>query len=155
MQCLNSWINGSQIGFCALFSPVWPNQGLFLIGGRFGHQQGKRCQSNVVDHRLVVAVHQAAVSRQKVHKQKSTTALVAIGKRVIFDDEIHQVCRLGLHGRVGRLTKHRLVQIAQQGIQTVTPIAGKQVGGFAALHQINFELHQRCTRLGSRGQSAA
>lgn len=48
-----------------------------------------------------------------------------------------------------------MVEVAQHRGQAVATVAGKQVGGFAALHQVGFELGQCLTGLRQRGQGAA
>lgn len=73
----------------------------------------------------------------------------------VLDDEVEQVGGLGLDTGVGGLAKHGLVEVAQQRRQAVGAVAGKQVGGFAASHEVGFELRQGFAGLRQRGQSAA
>ncbi len=73
----------------------------------------------------------------------------------VLDDEVEQVGGLGLDTGVGGLAKHGLVEVAQQRRQAVGAVAGKQVGGFAALHEVGFELRQGFAGLRQRGQGAA
>ena len=96
----------------------------------------------------------AAVAVQEVHEQKGRTALVAVGERVVLHDKVQQMRGLGLHGGVGGLHEHALVQIAQQRVQPIAPVAGEQVRGLTARHQLGLEAVQGGALLVQGGQGA-
>ena len=121
-----------------------------------GFQQGQCRQADVVDHRVAAAIQQPGIAVEKVHEQKRAAALVAIGKRVILDDEIQQMRRLGLHARVGGFAKHRLVEDFPSSAPKASPLlAGEEIGGLTPRHQIRLEPRQGCTCLDWCWQRAA
>ena len=101
------------------------DHGVFVGRGGFGDQQGQCGEADVVDHRLAGAVEQAAVAVEKIDKQEGAAAFVAIGKRVVLDDEIQQVRGLGFDTGVSRCAEYALVEIAQQGGKGIATFAGK------------------------------
>jgi len=64
------------------------NHGLLVGRVRLSNQQRKRRQSNIIDNRRSLWIQQAAITIEKINKQKGGTAFIAISKWVIFDDEI-------------------------------------------------------------------
>ena len=68
----------------------------YVLFRRIGlsHQQRHGSQADIIDHLHPLLIDQQAVLIQKVHKEKSGAALVAINKRMILDHKIQQMGRL-------------------------------------------------------------
>lgn len=81
---------------------------------------------------------------QEIDEEKSTAALIAVGKRMVLHHEIQQVGGLAFQARVSRLAEYALFQVAQQTRQAIAPLLGEQLGGFAPLDQIVLKAGQGC-----------
>jgi len=62
-----------------------------FIGFALGNQQGKRNQRVVSDAFLALVVIQEIVALQKPDKNRGGDTLVAVGERMVLDDEVQQV----------------------------------------------------------------
>ena len=69
------------------------DDGVLLRGQAFGDEQGEGDQGVVSDELLHRLVEQGRVQAQVPEEKKGAAALVAVGERVVLDDEIEQVRR--------------------------------------------------------------
>ena len=119
---------------------------VFLCRGRFGNKQGQGCEAGVVDDGFAVSAQQAVVAVQEIHEQEGAAAFVAIGKGMILHHEIKQVRRFAFDGGIGGGAENALFEVAEQGGETVFPLAGEEFGRLAARDELLFEGMQRAVR---------
>jgi hypothetical protein len=69
---------------------------------------------------------------QELNQQERADALAAVGEGAVLDDEVQPVRGLRFDGRIRRLAKHALVEVAEQGGQPFLSLVSEQDGRFAA-----------------------
>src|SRR3989344_4794819 len=87
---------------------------------------------------------------QKPDERISTSAFVAINKRMIFHHKIQEVCRLGFNTRIDILSAKRLHNISHYPIQrSFCTFSSKQISRFTLLYKFSFKYRDTFSKLGS------
>ena len=123
---------------------------LLILGVRLRHEQRQRSKPYAIDHRFTVT-EQLPVAVQKIHEQQRPDALVAVAERMILDNEIQQMRRLGFDAGIGRRTEHALFQIPENRRESCVPFLTEQRAGLTPCDQILLECGNGGPGLSCRG----
>lgn len=104
---------------------------LFLLRQALSHQQCQRYQRIVVDQLLHGPRQQVLIQLQIPQKQKRPAVLVAIGKWVVFDDEVQQMRRAAGHVGIKLFIGKTLLNGGNRRGQTFAAQLAEQLGCFA------------------------
>src|SRR5262249_5059774 len=90
---------------------------------------------------------EAPVFVKELEEEQAADPLVAIGERVVLDDEIKQRRGPLLDAWIERLATEGLLDVAEYAGEAIAGLATEQVAGFAFLHQLGLQGSNRGVRL--------
>ncbi len=90
------------------------------------HQQRNRRERVVVDFQLTVCFQVVLIALQEPDEQKRADTLVAIGERMILDNEIQQMGGLLLNAGIKKFAAKRLYDIAEDARKAVVLLISEQ-----------------------------
>lgn len=105
---------------------------------------GETC---LIDLHFAIFLESVFIFLEKPHKEKCPDTLVAVGKWMILDDEIQEMRRLFLDGRIEIRPTKRRNNIRKYPLKTLVFLIAKKLGCLGPLYELIAEFSDGRSRL--------
>lgn len=107
-------------------------------------QGGESC---LIDLHFAIFLESVFVFLEKPHKEKCPDTLVAVGKGMILDDEIQEMRRLLLDGRIEIRPTKRRNNIRKYPLKTLVFLIAKKLSCLGPLYELSAKFKDGISRL--------